>query len=423
MYLYGKTKCMNKNSCLLVLFFFSFFACCAQDGNEIAPPPYIKTAYFAKGAEAVFPLFRMGERFTFTFDDLMGDESDYYYQIKHYNEDWTPSQLSKREYISGMDDLRIQSYTNSVNTLQSYTHYQLQFPDSNTRFLVSGNYMLIILNVDREVVFSRRFVLYEEQITIGVQPKRTRDFKTTAQKQNIEIHFDYGNGNYLNPRENFKIAILQNGRWDNAITKVKPQFMIGTKFSYQYDKETQFWGGNEYWYFDNSDIMQVNNMVAKVTSDSGIFNTYLYPFVPKTDFYTFYNDINGSFLPRNKFRQNGSTEADYAWVYFSLRCDEVKDRSVYVVGLFNSYQLTDENKMKYNVKTQTYEGALLMKQGFTNYRFVAVSGNNIDDARAVDGNFYETENNYQVLLYYRGGADRYDRIIGFGEAQSINITN
>lgn len=409
------------------LFFLFFFTkeVFSQETKEVPTPYYIKTAYFTQGSQALIPIFKLNDRFSFVFDDLMGEESDYYYQIKHFNKDWTPSPLLKSEYINGMDNIRIVDYGNSFNTLQTYSRYILNFPNSRTKLLVSGNYMLEILNQDQEVIFSRKFILYEEQISVGVEIKKTRSFSTSDTKQNVQMTLDYGNHNYFNPKENFKILILQNGRWDNAIKDVAPQYSIGTQFTYQYDKETQFFGGNEYLFIDNSDIRQVNNYIQSITSDNGIFSSYLYPSIPRggDKKYTFFQDIDGSFLPRNKYRDNAAIEADYAWVYFKLQQEELKGKKIYVLGMFNNYQLTDENELKYNSATRQYEGALLIKQGFTNYMYAVVNNGKIEDQNAIDGNFYETENTYTVLIYYRGNIDRYDRVIGFGEAKSINITN
>ncbi len=80
--------------------------------------------------------------------------------------------------------------------------------------------------------------------------------------------------------------------------------------------------------------------------------------------------------------------------------------------------------MVFNKKTGMYEKALLIKQGFTNYQYVlANKAGKIDQANAIDGNFYQTLNDYQALVYYRGVNERYDRVIGKGMASSENIVN
>ena len=105
---------------------------------------------------------KLGEPFELHFDDLNGDERNYYYKIKYFNHDWTPSNLFQNEYLKGFDNLRIENYQTSFNTLQPYTHYQLVLPNEQTEFLISGNYLLEIYNESDKMVFSRRFVIYEE---------------------------------------------------------------------------------------------------------------------------------------------------------------------------------------------------------------------------------------------------------------------
>ena len=92
--------------------------------------------------------------------------------------------------------------------------------------------------------------------------------------------------------------------------------------------------------------------------------------------------------------------------------------------MFNNNVFSDENKMDYNAKKGVYEKAIMIKQGFTNYNYTIADPNGvIDDENAVDGNFYQTENDYFAIVYYRENGQRYDRIIGRGIATSTNIIN
>ena len=141
--------------------------------------------------------------------------------------------------------------------------------------------------------------------------------------------------------------------------------------------------------------------------------------------YTYHPDINGNFLVNNFNVQNNEVEADYAWVFFILDVPAYfgKD-NIYINGMFNNYALGEENKMDFNTKTGKYEKALVIKQGFTNYQYViANKAGKIDHENAVDGNFYQTINDYQVIVYYRGVNERYDRAVGRGIATSENIIN
>jgi len=404
-----------------LFFFFIQAMIFAQPAIEKKPPYYIKSVHFERSGQSQIPIFAKNSTITFRFDDLLAANTDYYYTISYHNYDWSESELVKTEYLSGMDDVRIKNMQNSFNTLQSYTHYALSLPNADTKLSLSGNYMIHIFDQDRNEILSRKFIVYEERINIGIEIARPRNLTTSADRQNVYFSYDYGDVNYNNPRQNFKVAIFQNGRFDNSISNVKPQYVMGTQFRYRYEEETQFWAGNEYWYYENSRLSQVNNMVKSVTSDSGLYNSYLYPFEPR-NYYTFWEDLNGAFIPNNRDKTNHQIESDYAWVYFSLKLEEKRNEPIYIVGQFNNYEISDDYLLEYNASTGLYEIALLLKQGFVNYRFVTAKGQKINDENTIDGNFYETENIYQVLLYYRGNNDRYDAVIGYGETKSINIT-
>ena len=219
---------------------------------------------------------------------------------------------------------------------------------------------------------------------------------------------------------------MQNGKINNAIKTIAPQYTIGNQLIYKYDGETQFWAGNEYHFFENKDIRAANNNVSRSDSSTAIYSSLLYTNNARGNFpYTFYQDVNGNYVVKNINGSNNAIEADYAWVYFSLSAPAFQlYKDIYVTGMFNNYNLTPEFKMDYNPKKGIYEKAILIKQGFTNYEYtVADATGTIDYQNAIDGNFYQTENEYTVLVYYRESIDRYDRIIGKGNANSINIIN
>lgn len=416
---------MTKNNIASLLFLLFTTLMTAQVQQEVAPPFNIKTVTFVQGGQNVIPIFKLNEGFQVQFDDLFGNEANYYYELVHCNYDWTPSQLVKSEYIQGFDNQRIQDYENSFNTLQLYSHYRLSFPNKFTQFRVTGNYILKILNEDRDVVFSRKFILYEDLVGVPLQVKRARDVRDINFKHNLDFAIKTTAINFINPLQNVKVTLLQNGNFNTAINNIKPQYTIGNDLIYKYDKETQFWGGNEFLYFDNKEIRGVANNINYIESKE-LYNTHLYPNKARANqIYTFNPDVNGNFVVRNLYVENNQIEADYAWVFFLLDAPAYFGKSdIYINGMFNNYTLNDENKMEFNKKTGMYEKAILIKQGFTNFQYViADKAKKIDNENAIDGNFYQTLNDYQVLVYYRGVNERYDKVIGKGMASSENIVN
>jgi hypothetical protein len=408
--------------CFLLLSLLSY----SQVEVEVPPPYNIKTVTFVQNGQNMIPIFQLGDTFQFQFDDLYGNEANYYYTITHCDYDWKPSQLSRNEYLNGFDDQRIQDYTNSFNTLQLFSHYRLTFPNRLTQFRVSGNYVIKILNEDKEVVFTKKFILYENLVSVPVQVRRARNLNVYNEKQNLDFAIKSATINFQSPLTNVKVMLLQNGKLDNAITNVKPQYTIGNDLIYKYDSETQFWGGNEFLFFENKNIRAANNSIAAIDSKGGLYNAHLYTNEARANKpYTYYPDIDGNYIIKKIDAESDEVEADYSWIFFTLSAPNYYGKkNIYVNGMFNNYALTDENKMDYNVEKGVYEKAVMIKQGFTNYQYVlADSAKKVDDENAIDGNFFQTENNYFVLVYYKENNQRYDRIIGKGIASSVDITN
>jgi hypothetical protein len=398
----------------------------AQSEVEVIPPYNIKTASFMQSNENVIPVFELGAGFLFQFDDLFGNEADYYYEIVHCDYNWVPTNIPKQEYLKGFDGQRIQEYQNSLNTLQIYSHYKLPIPNQFTQLLLSGNYVLKILDENKEVVLSRKFILYEDLVTIPIQIKRARTANYLEYKHNIEFSVKSQLINFQNPLKNIKVVLLQNGQFNTAIKNIAPQYTIGNELIYRYDTQTQFWAGNEFLYFDNNDIRAAGNNVSRIDSSNGIYNSNLYTNNARANYpYSVAPDVNGNFVVRNIRAEKNEIEADYAWVYFSLSAPAfMANKGIYITGMFNNYSLSPEYKMDFNVKQNTYEKAVLIKQGFTNYQYqVADAKGTIDAENAIDGNFWQTENDYSILVYYRENTDRYDRVIGKATANSTIITN
>ncbi|AIJ36954.1 type IX secretion system plug protein [Flavobacterium psychrophilum] len=417
---------MAKRVFLLFISILLMNSVIGQTISETIPPFNIKTVTFTQNTNNVIPVFKLGEPFQLSFDDLFGTEEDYYYTIAQYNYNWTPTLLSKNEYLNGNDNQRIQDYENSFNTLQIYSHYRLNFPNNYTQITKSGNYLVSIFNSNKEIIFTKKIIIYEELVDVPMQVKRARNVTDNKYKHNLEFSIKSNSILFQNPVQNVKIILLQNGKWDNAIVNIKPQYTIGNDLIFKYDKETQFFAGNEYLYFDNKEIRVATNTIAKVNSNTGLYNSHLYTdSARKYKSYSYYPDINGNFKIRNLTAQNNDIEADYSWIYFTLfAINAPASTNIYITGMFNNNTISPENKMDYNTNKGVFEKAILIKQGFTNYNYTVLdSQNNISDKDPIDGNFYETENQYTAIVYYRQNGELYDRVIGKGNANSTNITN
>ncbi|CDF78203.1 conserved hypothetical protein containing C-terminal carbohydrate-binding-like fold [Formosa agariphila KMM 3901] len=399
----------------------------AQIQHETSPPDYIKTITFKGDTNlSVLPIINLGDVLQLEFDVLNGYEDDYYYSIEHFNYDWTPStNLMRSEYIDGFDKQRIVDYDNSFNTYQIYSHYVLSIPNNQVRGLkLSGNYMIKVYNEDDTLMFSRKFMVNEGGANVGVTIKLSRDVKYFNEKHTVDLTINSGTIVFNNPLQTIKTTIIQNNNLNTAIDNIKPMYVMGNELIYKYNTETTFWAGNEFLYFDNKEIRGANSGIDFVDLQD-LYNTYLYTNVVRRDLpYTYNPDINGNFLINNLDSTNPNIEADYAWIHFSLQANELTpNKNVHVYGNFNNYTLNNTTKMTYNPSKGIYENKMLLKQGFYNYKFVTQDEAGQVNEGEISGNFYQTENNYKVIVYYRDLGGRYDKIIGIGEASSTNLSN
>lgn len=409
-----------------IFFLLMSFNSTAQENDDVIEPETIKTIILRPNtANSFAPIMRLGESFTLSFDDLEATQQDYYYKIEHYNFDWQPSGLSSREFINGYEEDRIRDFENSYNTLQFYTHYSVTFPNRNTKIIISGNYKISIINEDDEVVFTRRFIVYQPKVDVGVSIHRSRDIGTIDSQQSVQFVINHPNLFINNPKEEIKTVLFQNNNWNTAITNLKPQFYRGTQLIYKYTDKMNFWAGNEFRGFDSKAFRTGTVDIARVESGEKLYNTILYTDVEQIDKpYTLNPDVNGNFVVRNIDGDNSDIDADYTWVKFSLESYENLDgKKIYVNGSFNNWRISPSNEMVYNPDRRLYEASILFKQGFYNYQYVTVDENNQMNNKDIDGSFVQTENDYTVLVYYRKFGTRYDAVIGYGQGNSENIQN
>jgi hypothetical protein len=392
--------------------------------QEVDPPMDIKTISLGVVDNASgLAIINLNDRLILEFDVLNNLEEDFYYVIEHFDSDWNSSQLMKTEYLAGMDNLRIVDYVNSFNTYQIYSHYRLQIPNRQTRLRVSGNYIIKIFDDYDDLVFSRKFMVVEPMANVAVQIRRSRDVALINETQSVDFNVTPTTSNFNNPLETIKTTVLQNNNLKTAVHGLKPQYIMGNELVYRYSNASLFWGGNEYLFFENKDI-RATNLGIQYIDLQDLYHSYLYTNIERSRLkHTFNPDINGGFKVTVLDREDPRIEADYTYVHFSLSAREFIDANVYVYGGFNNFSTSKENEMVFNPKKGVYETKLLMKQGFYNYKYVLVDKENTLHEGAISGNFDETENNYKVLVYYRDLGARYDKLIGLGEANSIQMTN
>jgi len=228
----------NRNLFLYAVIFFSFFNLWSQRLNTVTPPLNIKSIVLKPlKANSYAPIIKLGEVLELSFDDINAQELVYSYKIEHYDYNWEKSNISSTEYMTGFETDRIRDYENSFNTLQDYTHYQLKIPNQNNRIKKSGNYLISIIDEDGNIVFTRRFIIYQPKVNVGVTAHRSRDIANINEKQSVQFIINHQNLLLNNPNEEIKVDIYQNSDWNSVIKNLKPKYIRGAQLLYNYVDE------------------------------------------------------------------------------------------------------------------------------------------------------------------------------------------
>jgi hypothetical protein len=393
----------------------------------------IRTVQIYKdGWNLSYPIIKLksNDKLDFSFD-LLGDQSDnYYYTFLHCDKDWNKSDLLPGDFLAGDSDNPIEDYVNSFNTTVSYIHYKLSFPNERVSLKLSGNYILKIYPADKpeDPAITQRFIVTEDAGRISVTVHRPEMTKENNTKQQVDFVVNYTGLSLNDPTRNVYAFILQNGRWDNAKRNLKPDFFGNNELKYNsLSDKNIFSGGNEYRYFDIKSIKHPTEFISRIDYVIPNYNVYLKPsenreFKP----YFYWKDFNGNYYIAFQEGKNPDIEADYVYVYFTLPSDQaIQGGKMYISGNLNNWILDKNNLMNYNNSRKEYECTILLKQGWYNYEYDFLKDGDTNATLSLfEGNHYETENDYIVLVYYRNPNERYDRVIASVIANTLNkLTN
>jgi len=381
----------------------------------------IKTVLFHRlGFELAKPILQLnnGEQLILSFDDLDAEYRKYEYTIIHCDANWNNSDLMPNEYLELYTDDYIKSYQFSMNTMQSYINYELAIPNEVINFTLSGNYVLKVYtegNPD-DIVLTRRFFVFEPMISIAANAKVPSDVDDRNSKQ--EIVFTIMPLGYVihDPNRELKVTIQQNGRWDNAITDLKPKNIMGNELRYDYDGVNVFDGGSDFRYFDMKSLRYNSFRVKSVeySLETGYqVRLHADEVKLKNVAVNTQESINGRFLIKTEDMQSSASEGDYATVNFFLAYpNPLIQGKLYVFGELTQWQFLQEAELTYNYELKGFTGQMLLKQGYYNYQYMMLPNNSkIGDVTLIEGNFFETNNQYTIYVYHRPMGTRYDKLI------------
>ncbi len=383
---------------------------------------------FLTGNQYGYPIIPLGatSAVELHFDDFDNYVKTYYYTYQLCNADWSPVDLSTFDYIDGFSQNRLVQYRQSSVATTKYIHYQASLPERNCLPKKSGNYLLkVFLNGDTsKLAFTKRLLIVDNHVPVAaqiLQPFNTQLFKT---HQKLQFSIDVTKMNVLNPQQQVKVVALQNYRWDNAVTGAQPAFLRQGLYEYNGEKDFVFPAGKEYRWLDLRSFRYFSDRVKTINRNVQPFDVTAAPDGERTaQQYIWYSDLNGFYQINSTDANNPFWQGDYGNVHFlfvSNNRQPYADKNLYILGQMTGYQTNNSTQLQWNENLGVYEGSLLLKQGYYTYEFCTKDIGNpkmLPQMNVTEGNYWETENDYTILVYYRSFSDRSDELIG---VQNIN---
>lgn len=382
---------------------------------------HIRTLRVVKNGDAsLFPVIDLhgNDHVDISFDDMTHVYHRYLYRVIHCNADWTKSEgIFDADYIEGTaGDNIIDDYAESRNTTVLYTHYRLTLPNADVKFRVSGNYRVEIYDdaSPDDPVCTACVRVVDNRFGILAQVLTNTDVDWNATHQQIEWSLHFGGTNVLSADREIKTIVMQNGRVDNQVVNARPTFVTADGMQWKNCRDLIFTGGNEYRKFEILNLHLSTLGVERMRWFAPYYHAELTVGQPRRN-YIYAEDQDGRYVIRNEENANNDTESEYVVVHYALQAPERTDGDYYVDGAWADSLFAARYKMTYDANARAYVADLLQKQGYYNYQYLFVQHNrpNVGLTAPAEGDFYQTENQYTILVYYHPQNGRYDQLVGF----------
>jgi hypothetical protein len=400
---------------------------CAQQNPDIIYDNNIHTVqFYSYGDQGSMPIYKLNstDRVELHFDDIDTHVKSYYYAYQLCDYNWQPVNVSSFDFMKGFTQQRITNYRLSSLANTRYIHYQAILPESSSMPTRSGNYLIkVFLDGDTsKTVFTRGLLVLSSNSSIStkvIQPFTPGTYNT---HQHIKFTVNLDGVSAANASQQVKVVVLQNHRWDNAQGNVLPTFVRNNSLEYSNENAFVFPGEKEWRWLDLRDFRLLSDRVDSANTKRT--EIYVKPDVDRTSQrYAYYADLNGDFIISTYENINPLWQGDYANVHFKFATPDRKPfagKDLYLIGQLTDYSYNENTKMHFNAEKGYYENTRFLKQGYYSYGYTLIDQNNPANRTSLDGNYWETENSYTILVYYRSFTDQADYLVGVSKINTRN---
>ena len=406
---------------LYIILYIAFAAVIAQPSlawHKVLSPD-IKGLQVVKNDDFEdLPVLKLGSSdfLTIGFDELSHNYHRYIYRLEPCAPDWTPTGgLFESDWLRGFNGLPIENYENSLNTTTLYTHYSLRFPNANCRPRISGNYRLYITDdeTDEDVIIIELRVV-EPLMNVGLSVTTNTDLDHNDRYQQVAMTVKYNGTRVTRPSDQLQVFVLQNGREDNMKVNPRPDFTTAEGLRWEHNKTLIFDAGNEYHKFEVLDPSHPTMGLDITRWDESSRTWHAWPLpVEERRSYVYDEDANGAFLQRNSDNYEIDNTSEYVNIHYQLiPRRQYTDADVIISGLWTTEQ-PEQYVMAYDDETNTYNATVLQKLGYYNYILLLQDYDGTTHPLPEEGSFFQTENRYQALVYFRDIGGRSWRLVGF----------
>jgi hypothetical protein len=351
------------------------------------------------------------------FDEMSHLAHTYSYKVLHCNSDWSLSNINTNEYLAGFTTGDITGSRLSMNTSVLYTHYNFNLPNENMNFKISGNYVVLVYedNKQDKPILQACFSIAEQRVGIRGGIRGNTDTELNGKLQQLDFDLNLNGYKVNEVNSEIKVIVRQNNRTDNQVILLNPTYISDSKLSYVNNKDLIFEGGNEYHRFDISSVYAASEGVDAIKFERPNHHAYLTPnVIKKTKTYTQDFDVNGRYIVNLQNSEDDDVDADYLFVHFRLPNPEPYfDGQLYLGGELNYNLLNNASKLEYDSNNGCYFKTLLLKQGGYNYQYwFKPKGEQKASLERVEGSYWQARNEYTIYVYHRAWGERYDRLVG-----------